>query len=356
MRMLLALLVGLMATPALAQLHPTGRAVITHAVEDAIRPGFAAFVEATRDMRAAMSELCEAPSEAGLDGARERFKAVVAAWSRIELYRFGPLVTENRSDRILFWPDRKGIALRQVQAILANEDATATDAATLKAKSVAVQGLGALEFVLFGTDAETLAVPEGDFRCDYGAAITALLEETAAAMSAEWGDPAGISARMIRPSETDPDYRSNEEVLQELIGVMAHGVEAIRDQRILPFLGREGEASKPRSALFWRSNMTVPSILGNFEGLQTLLANSDIWEYAPTEQFWIGQDALEAFDKVAAEAARVTGTVEQAVADPAQKTALSEMVTSSQVLGKLTGEDLPAALGLSVGFSSLDGD
>jgi len=356
MRILLALVLGLLASPAMAQLHPTGRAVITQAVEDAIRPGFAAFAEAAGDMRGAMDGLCAVPSADGLEAAQGQFGAVVIAWSRIENYRFGPLMAQNRSDRILFWPDRKGIALKQVQAILANKDATATDPATLKTKSVAVQGLGALEFVLFGTGAETLAVADGAFRCAYGAAIAAAVSDVAGEMRDEWFAEPGIASRMIRPSETDPDYRSNDEVLQELIGVMAHGVEAIRDQRILPFLGRDGEASKPKSALFWRSNLTVPSILGNFEGLETLLVASDIWEYAPTEQFWIGEQARAEFGKVKAEAAAVTGTVEEAVTDPAQKAALAGMVSSSQVLGKLTGEDLPAALGLSVGFSSLDGD
>ena len=360
MRWVLALMVGLVAaqvtSPALAQLHPTGRTVITQAVEDAIKPGFARFAEAARDMRMAMGDLCDEPAESGLEAARERFRAVVVAWSRIELYRFGPLMTENRSERILFWPDRKGIALRQVQAILANEDATATEASTLKSKSVAVQGLGALEFVLFGSGAETLATVDGDFRCGYGAAISGAVSEIAAEMSREWYADPGIASRMIRPNEGDPDYRDNAEVLQELVGVMAHGVEMIRDQRILPFLGRDGAEPKPRSALFWRSNMTVPSILANFQGLETLLVNSAIWEYAPTEQFWIGEDAIAEFRKVAGEAAEVTASVEEAVADPAQKAAIAAMVESSQVLGKLTGEDLPAALGLSVGFSSLDGD
>jgi len=356
MRILLALLFGLLVTPAFAQLHPTGRTVITQAVEDAIKPGFAGFAEAARDMRMAMGGLCDEPSADGLEGARGQFKAVVIAWSRIEAYRFGPLMTDNRSDRILFWPDRKGIALKQVQAILANKDATATDPATLKTKSVAVQGLGALEFVLFGTGAETVATPEGDFRCDYGNAIAGAVSDIAAAMSVEWYDDPGITSRMIRPSETDPDYRSNDEVLTELVGVMAHGMEAIRDQRILPFLGRDGEASKPKSGLFWRSNMTVPSILANFQGLEWLLVNSDIGAYTPNEQAWISVDAKAEFQAVAAEGAKVTGTVEEAVADPAQKAALEAIVASSQKLGKLTGEDLPAALGLSVGFSSLDGD
>ena len=356
MRLLLALLVGLMATPALAQLHPTARAVITDAIDKAIRPGFADFASETGEMAARLDALCEGASAEHLAGAREQFAGVVTAWSRIEFYRFGPLMAENRSDRILFWPDRKGIALKQVQAILANEDQTAVAPETLGQKSVAVQGLGALEFVLFGTGSDDLASADGAFRCRYAGAIGALMAGTAAQMNAEWQDPDGIAARMIRPSEANADYRSNDEVLEELVGVMAHGLEAIRDQRILPFLGRDGEAPKPKSALFWRSNLTAPSLLANFAGLEAILVDSDIWEYAPTEQFSIGQEAIAAFKAAAAAGAKVTGTVEEAVADPAQKQALTDMVTASQTLGSLVGEELPAALGLSVGFSSLDGD
>lgn len=356
MRVWLALLIGLLATPAFAQLHPTARTVITQAVEDVIRPGFAGFAAETERLAAVQAELCDAPSTVTLEVARGQFGEVVSAWSGIEVYRFGPLMTDNRTERILFWPDRKGIALRQVQAILATEDETATDPATLYGKSVAVQGLGALEFVLFGTGADALGTEQGAFRCRYGSAIAALLSGTATEMSSEWADPARISARLIRPDESDPDYRDNAEVLQELVGVMAHGLEMIRDQRILPFLGRGGAEPKPKSALFWRSNQTMPSILANFAALRTLLVNSDIWEHAPTEQFWIGEQAMAEFDSVVIYGSGVTGTVEEAMADPAQVDQVAIIVVSSQVLGKLTGEDLPAALGLSVGFSSLDGD
>ena len=357
MRIWLAVLVGLMSTPAPAQLHPTARAVITQAVEGAIRPAFGSFAQETELLQKVVGGLCDEPSEAGLKTARSQFSEVVVRWSRIELYRFGPLMQDNRSDRILFWPDRKGIALRQVQAILATKDATATDVTTLQAKSVAVQGLGALEFVLFGTDAETLATPAGDFRCDYGNAIATLIGVVAKDMRDEWFADPGIGSRMIRPSEADPDYRNNDEVLTELVGVLAHGVEAIRDQRILPFLGRDAEASKPKSALFWRSEMTVPAILANFDSLRILLRASDIAAYTPTEQFWIGEQADDAFDAVLTAASKVKrDPIDDVLADPAQKAAIGDMVVVSQTLGKLTGEDLPAALGLSVGFSSLDGD
>lgn len=356
MRVWLAVLIGLLATPAFAQLHPTARTVITQAVEDVIRPGFAGFAAEVGELESVQADLCAQPSPEALTVVRGQFGAVVRAWSGIEVYRFGPLMTDNRTERILFWPDRKGIALRQVQAILATEDETATDPEVLHGKSVAVQGLGALEFVLFGTGAEALGTEQGAFRCRYGLAIAALLARTAAEMSSEWADPTGISARLIRPSESDPDYRDNAEVLQELVGVMAHGLEMIRDQRILPFLGRGGAEPKPKSALFWRSNQTMSSILANFAALRALLEGSDIWEYAPTEQFWIGEQAMAEFDSVAIYGSGVTGSVEAAMADPTQVDRVSDIVISSQVLGKLTGEDLPAALGLSVGFSSLDGD
>ena len=360
MRILLALLVGLLATPiaspAWAQLHPTARTVVTQAIEMVIRPAFAAYAEETAALKGRIDTLCVTPSADALDQAHYKFSAVVIAWGRVELYQLGPLLADNRSDRILFWPDRKGIALRQVQAILAGPDWDAFDPETLRSKSVAVQGLGALEYLLYGTDSERLATIEADFRCNYALAIATLLSETAQEMSAEWNDPEGISKRLMFPAKTDVDYRTTAEVQQALVGLLAHGVEAIRDQRILPFLGRDGEKPKPKSGLFWRSDMTVNSIAANFEGLEDLLMGSDIWEYAPTEQFSIGAEAKGQFAQAAASAAAVTKPLEAALADPGEKALFDEMVVASQKLGKLLGEELPAALGLSVGFSSLDGD
>ena len=356
MRAFIAVLIALIAGPALAlPLHPTARAVITQSITEAIRPGFAAYAAETAKLVERATNDCGVSDER-LEVLRAQFKTVVLAWSRIELYRIGPLTLDNRSDKILFWPDRKGIALKQVQAILAGPDWDAFDAGTLKDKSVAVQGLGALEYVLFGTGSEQLETIESDFRCNYALAIATLLSGTATQMSAEWNDESGISARLIRPTPDDIDFRSEDEVKQALVGLLAHGVEAIRDQRILPFLGRKGEKAKPKSALFWRSSMTIGSILANFEGLRALFDASELSAYVPTEDARIGDEAVTEFAKVATSGAVITDPVEQGLGDPGQLKALQDIVVSSQQLGTLLGEELPAALGLSVGFSSLDGD
>jgi len=356
MRLLIALLVALIAVPALAQEQKlTANEVVELAITEAIRPGFARFAEEAGSLKLNVEALCATPSEATLETARNQFKSAVTAWSRIELYRIGPLMVENRSDAILFWPDRKGIALKQVQGALAEADQTAASAKTLAGKSVAMQGLGALEFLLFGTDSETLAAG-ADFRCKYAAAIAELVSGRADEMSAEWADPVGFSKRLLEPSASDPDYRSTREVLEALTGLLAHGTEAIRDQRLLPFLGRDGAAPKPKSALFWRSGMTVPSISANFEGLKALLQDSRIAEATTPDQQWVGQSAGFEFGNAERAEKLVTEPVEQAVSDPKQKKALDYMVIVTQSLDTILGENLAAALGLSMGFSSLDGD
>ncbi len=335
--------------------RPSAEQVISLAITEAIRPGFLAFAEATAGLEAAVGATCATPSAAALSGARESFRLTVAAWSRIELYRLGPLLENNRADAILFWPDRNGIALRQVQAALAERDESATTASTLAGKSVAMQGLVALELVLFGSGAEALADGD-DHRCRYALAIATLQHRTAATMAEAWADPAGISRRLLAPSEADPDYRSYREVAEELAGLLAHGVELIRDQRLLPFLGRDGEAPKPKSALFWRSGMTVPSIAANFAGLADLLQKSRLAEATDAENLWVGSGASFEFANAARAAALVTDPVEAALADPRQTQALAYLVIVSRSLDTLLGENLAAALGLSVGFTSLDGD
>lgn len=352
-----ALLLGLMEVSAAPMaLHPTARGVVEGALDEAIRPGFAALAARAGALDTQVASLCAAPSDATLAAARNGFAGLVAAWSRVELITIGPLAAEHRAERVLFWPDRKGIALKQVQQILASEDPTATEQVSLAEKSVAVQGLGALDFVLAGTAAESLASSDGAYRCAYGHAIANNLAQIAAALSAEWVDAKGISAGLLRPGPERSDYRTSTEVLTELVGLLAHGVELVRDQRLLSFLGRAGEDPKPKSALFWRSGLTLAAIAADFEGLRQFFEAAELPGYLPPESAGIADDVRAQFDRVAAAAAAVTSPIDVALADPAQRAALDEMVSASQRLQSLLGEDLPAALGLSVGFSSLDGD
>lgn len=359
MRIAVLVLATMLTGPVLAAplpLHPTARAVVQGAIEDAVRPGFSAWAATSGTLEQAMQALCAAPSPASLAAARESFAGAELGWAAVEFYRIGPLTTGNRAERAFFWPDRKGIALKQVQGLLASEDASATSPEQLAGKSVAVQGYGALEFLLYGTGAEALAGSGAGYRCAYGAAIAGNLVAIATELAAEWDDPDGIAARLAFPSADDPDYRSMTEVQEELVGLLAHGVEAVRDQRLLPFIGRAGEAAKPKSAAFWRSGLTVQSIGANLRGLQALFEAAELGQYVPSEAAGIGTEVAAQFARADAALARLSGDVAADLASADGVAALGEVIAATQQLQRLFGEELPQALGLSVGFSSLDGD
>jgi uncharacterized protein len=353
MRLLLVVVMLLGAWPALAQ-SLTPAQVLTAAVNEVIRPGVAAFKTRASGLESAMGGLCAVPSERALAIARQQFGLAAQAYGRIEFVRIGPLMEDNRAERLLFWPDRRGTGLRQVQTILAEKDASARDVASLRDKSVAVQGFGALEYVLFGTDAERLAGPDGAFRCRYGQAIAANISAIADQVAMGWYRYDGVASHLTRPVPENTDYRSETEALEALVGLVAHGLESVRDTRINPFLAQGDTAPNVKQALFWRSGLTMAMIAANIEGMETLVSGSGLARAVGDG----GMDNSISFEFRNAHRAigLVTLPLEQAVSDDRQAQALDYLVIVTRSLHTLIGEQLSAELGLSVGFSSLDGD
>ncbi|KKB75825.1 hypothetical protein VW35_18825 [Devosia soli] len=351
MRLLRALLAAvLLVSPAAAQVISPSE-MLRSSVSNFIRPQTKAFAARADELTSAMGALCENAMPVDLRLAQDAFAKAAAAYGRVEFLRLGPLMDDNRADRILFWPDRKGIGLRQVQQVLAEKDASATELEGLQGKSVAVQGFGALEFVLFGTGFEALTSPDGAFRCTYGQAISQNLAQMAGEMSEGWADPEGIAKRLTQPEPGYSDYRTTTESLETVVGLVSHGIESLRYTRINPFIAKGDGKANPKQALFWRSNQTIPMLRANLDGLRGLIELSGIITDAT-----LSGKVSAAFDRAEAAADKVTLPVEQAVADPAQAAALNDLVVATQELQRLIGEELSATLGLSVGFSSLDGD
>lgn len=355
MRLFLVGLLLLLVGPALGQ-TATAQQVLRAAVTEVIQPGMEAFEQEADALRAAMEALCQAPSIDALAKAKAAFGASAIAYARIEFLRIGPLMEDNRVDRLLFFPDRRGIGLRQVQAILTTQDATATELDSLRGKSVAAQGFGALDYMLSGTDSETLLDAKGAFRCAYGHAVAANVAQIASELAAGWTAPDGIAEHLMAPQPDYTDYRTETEALEALVGLLAHGVEAVRDTRINPFIANDERKARPKEAVLWRSGLTLAMIEANLNGMRQLLLQSGIARAVGEEHAGLENSVDFEFGNAARAVELVTMPVEEAVADEKQAFALSYLVIVTGSLQALIGEQLSAALGLSVGFSSLDGD
>ena len=289
--------------------------------------------------------------------AQGAFHDAIVAWSEVETIRIGPVTEQNRLDRILFWPDRKSIGLKQVQGALAGEDPTAADAKQLAGKSVAMQGFGALEFVLYGTGSEELQSGARPYRCKFGAAIAGNLASMAADISTAWSKPDGFAAQWANPKADNALYRTDTEALSELVDILVQGLEMVRDVRIKGFLGLSPAKDKPKQALYWRSNQTLASLTANMDGLRKLYAASGIGKTLGADNAHVDQSISIVF----ANAGKVlpdlgAKPVADVLDDPAARAKLERFQLTTSALSELIGVRLTGALGLSAGFSSLDGD
>ena len=335
---------------------PAAKPLVERSIAGFILPAYARFHASTARLGDAVDDLCAAPSADALDAARNAFRDTVQAWSTAEIIRFGPVTEENRQERILFWPDRKGTGLKQVQAAMAQGDTTASDADTLAGKSVAMQGLGALEFVLHGTGADDLAMAPGSYRCAYGAAVAENLDRMAGEIEQGWQAPDGIAAAWANPGPNNALYRDDTEALGELLDVFVNGLELVRDVRLNGFLGQQAADDKPRQALFWRSAQTVPALGANISALQALFDASGLAAELPTTSNWIGESIGFEFANAIGAAKAADGPVAEVLQTPAARGKLDYLRVVTSSLSDLFGTRLSAEFGVTAGFSSLDGD
>lgn len=348
--------VALLSVPHAMLAKDNTETVLSHAVDDVIRPGYHRFLDETASMLTTMDTLCANPSKPDLDSARAAFTSSLASWGAVEIFRIGPALEKNRFERVLYYPDRKSIGLKQIQTILNTKDETATAPETLAIKSVGVQGFGALDYVLYGKGFETLTSEADSHRCRFGLAITKNLHAIANDLTTEWDRSGGIADSWKTPGPQNPVFRNEQEAITELLGVMVHGAEMVRDQRIRTFYPEEKANPNPKLALLWRSGQTWTMIGANLEGLSTLWKKSHMEILLKEDQRSVATSIGFVLKSMARISTTINPDIAIAVSAPDERAKLDFLLlNASDLIGRLS-DDYGKALGLGAGFSFSDGD
>ena len=349
---------GLCALVAGASAQADLAAITRGMIDGHILPAYAALSQAGGAQLTVTEALCDSPSEEALLDARDGFIDLVDAWSAVEFMRFGPAREDNRYERLFFWPDRNGRGLNQVQGALAGQDETVTSTASLQGKSVALQGLVALDYVLFGTGSGHLATGN-DHRCAYAEAIAGAIADTSARLADGWAGPDGHAAVMMSPGPDNPVYRTQGEALQELLRAMAEQLQIVHDAKLVRVAGGSPEEARHRRAPFWRSGQSLASIIANAEAMLSLndagafadLLPEQSQRFAGTARFELGQviSRLEALVETGHDLETLLG-----VEETHGRLAGTALPLTGAM--RIIGDVYPAELGLTMGFNSLDGD
>lgn len=336
-------------------------AIAPRAVRAVYRPLHAAFAGAADRLDGAVDAFCGSPDAATLDAARAAWRDAVPAFAAIEPLRVGPVIEENRINRVFFWPDSRRAGERQLRALLAEPGPL--DAAGIAGKSVAVQGLPALERLLYakGIDADPAAAAAAT--CRVAVAVAGNVSGIAAELHAAWDAPekadgagtdGGIGARMISPAADDPLFRSESEVLRSLLTQLQAGLESVAGPKLAPVV--DGDANGVRALPFTRSGLYPEYLDGNLDGLAALLLDGGIADaagVADEAKFELG-NARRLLGKLAGELSVEGAPGEAPSADAADTArALRAGVTG---LERLALDRVAPALGTRTGFNSADGD
>ena len=359
-RAIAAAILLLIATPALALEDADYSAAVAKTAKTAIIPHYQAFGRAANLMQRRLEALCKTPDNDTLRNAQRQFTALATGWGRIQYISFGPISEHQRAFRIEYWPDKRNVVGRQLAEVLKKQEYAALEPERFATTTVGVQGLPALERMLFGDDAlSELKEPGVAFRCALFAAISKNLETIAQDVVAGWteGDNAFLT-RIEHPSEDDEELPSGRDAAGRLLNDLLTTTIAMRDMKLLAPLGTSLEKAKPQQAEYWRSEQSVAALKANIEGLRTLFdpGLGDLLLSVPGGKV----HALKMkvfFDTLVNDTEALRNlTFDGALADRAGRETIKGMADHLAQVRDLIANQIAPTLNLPIGFNALDGD
>lgn len=320
------------------------------------RPAAAGMVAAATDLEGALVPWCGRPDAVGAKRVEAAFADLALAWARLEPLRFGPLVQANRYERLAFWPDTRGVMPRQVRAVIAAQDADLLKPGALAGRSVAVQGLPALEFVLYGEPALLTQqdAPTFAYACGYARALSANVAAISRDVAQAWDGKADFGRQFARPRAGNDLYRDPQEVAAEAMKALSTGLQFARDVKLLPVLGASADGARPRRAAFWRSGLSTRTLAAGLDGLAAFYQAGG---YAlPKGEDWMAGAVLAELGNAARALREVPAPLERALGDAEGRRLLGLAALTLKNAKAIVDQDLAPALGVTIGFNALDGD
>jgi predicted lipoprotein len=356
-----AVVATLGATPVPAKALPIRKShatMVVDTIDKFIVPRIETFKDKTAKLAAAVHATCKSDG-ADLGKAKAAFADTVRAWGGLDFIRFGPVSREHRLERIFFWPDPRGFANRQVNGLLAAKKPGLLEPGALTKQSVAVQGLTALEILLFdeknplGSGADEAA----RYRCELAAAIGENLHSVASEIAAGWTGDDGFRMKMLTPGSDNALYKDATETVREVAKSMAMGLELGRDRFILPELTAVTSDPPRRVRLaFEASDLTGVYLESSIVALKELYETIGLDAYVPADKPWMQNFLPTAWKSLIADVAKLDALRSNERGSEAHLHALRKMRFDLSGIRQIIFKELAPNADIDMGINELDGD
>lgn len=341
-----------MAAPVMAAPTPALDPVVL--IESWLLPRYDTLVAATTAQKAAWTNFCAKPEAAGVSALKSAFSKTADSWTAVEFVTMGPVTLSLRADRFNFFPDRRNAITRAMAEIIADPDPARLEAVRFAQSSAAVQGLPAMERLLFEDDAATALVsgPEAAHRCAYGSAIALNLANIASEIRTGWGDRTSGALGAIVSGKGDPALFADVGALPGMILTDLSGAyQRVTDTKILPVMGSGPADAKPLLADGWRAGRSGRVVSVMIQNADALL--QEIGKQLPSRPQFVVNKAATAADKAAAEFPEDLGAAAKTAAGAAKIQAAVKTFKAAQLT---VYRPVASYFAISLGFNALDGD
>ncbi|WP_456295790.1 iron-regulated protein A [Vibrio sp. AK197] len=193
---------------------------------------------------------CQSPSEQGSQHLKTQWQMTMASWMALQGQERGPLNALEQSWNIQFWPDKKNTTGLKMSALL--KQSTVPTVNQLATQSVTVQGLGALEWLLYEPQVQLHSDPQA---CQLGEAVAQNLLNKAQIIASAWQKNPWITL----------DKAS---WYAEYIALLSNQLEFSMSKLTRP-LGNIGHP-RPYFAESWRSKNSMLNLKANLQAIEQL--------------------------------------------------------------------------------------
>lgn len=344
------------AAPAKPDPKAAQAAKIALAVADQyVIPTYRALAEATDAQEKAWAAFAAKRETGDIAPLRAAYNTACDAWANAQLIKTGPITLFLRYDRFAYWPEARNATARALDQLLASGKPADLAADSLAHDSVAGQGLTALERLLYDGDnpAAALKAPgkDGAWRTQVGLGIARNLAAISRDVLKDWTAPDGVRAAIAANKGWKNLFADGAEAARLLLTDLVAGFKLIHDVKLLPVLGANLAAAKPRSAEAWRSGRTQRDIKLNLTSAQAM--EKVFAATAPaahrTKIDGLFATAIKAVDAAPAD-------LGDAAADPKRRPLVDAARVAIKAVQTEIAATLPGDVGVTLGFNSLDGD
>jgi predicted lipoprotein len=310
---------------------------ITGIIDDHILPRF----DMLASTSVALSQIAAQDCDPTSDALRTAYGLAFDAWVSASHLRFGPTEVDDRAFALAFWPDSRGATPRALAALIADEDPIGLDADNYSEVSIAARGFYALEFLLYDDE----LMQPSDYHCTLVQTVTADIAATSSAIHNDWQTHKEV---LLSPAP-DATYRSDDEVLQEMLRALTAGLQFTQDSRLGRPLGTF-DRPQPTRAEARRSGRSAQHVALSLISLQDLASHLAVSDTALSDtldrQFQDAIGKLEALDD----------PIFASVAAPQTRLRVEVIGQSIGAIRTTVQTELGPTLGVAAGFNALDGD